>query len=47
MTHEQAKPEGRFRHWLDGRQDSREISERLKSERRVRAKRGSESRDRM
>ena len=42
MTREQAKPKGRLRRWLDGSQESPEISERLKSERRARAKRGSE-----
>lgn len=42
MAEEQAKPKGRLRRRLDGGQESREISERLKSERRIRAKRGSE-----
>jgi hypothetical protein len=42
MTQAQAKPKGSLRRRLDGRQESREISERLKSERRARAKRGSE-----
>jgi hypothetical protein len=42
MPQEQAKPNGRLRRWLDGRQESREIIERLTSERRARAERGSE-----